>query len=185
MIPCCAKTHSRLKNDKEPEHKQPNNVASHFELIDTMKTLSVLFSCLAVQVITTVSGAETEEERLEAYHARNYTWPITEFQPNNPGWNRLMAHRLRQAEEIEGRSERFEAYAQTLSAAMIQPNFSEYGFGLARAPDDLMEVLRQGIRDGLAAGPSLEKEIPAIVGERPWWIDRPDLTHRVRNAIVG
>jgi hypothetical protein len=175
----------RLKNDEKLKTNS-HDVASHFELVETMKTLSVLLSCLAVQVvITTVSGAETEEDRVEAYHARNYTWPITEFQPNNPGWNRLMAHRLRQAEEIEGRSERFEAYAQTLSAAMIQPNFSEYGFGLARAPDDLMEVLRQGIRDGLAAGPSLEKEIPAITGERPWWIDRPDLTDRVRNTIVA
>lgn len=85
---------------------------------------------------------------------RGYKWPplATDFKPSNPGWQKLYEHRLRQVEEIPDQKDRFEAYVQTLSAGMVQPNFTEYGFGLARAPDDLMEALRQGIYDGIAKG---------------------------------
>jgi hypothetical protein len=145
-----------------------------------MKIILSLLACLAV--LPTTTDADTEAERVEAYHARNYAWPITEFQPNNPGWNRRMAHRMRQVEEIEDSQDRYEGFAQTLSAALVQPNYTEFGFGLARAPDDLMEALRQGIQDGLAAGPREEHALPAITGNRPWFIDRPDLTQRVRNT---
>jgi len=130
-----------------------------------------------------LSNARTEEERLQEYYARNYKWPIEEFSPNTPGWNKLMQHRLRQVAEIADSSSRFEGYAQTLSAALVQPNFTEHGFGLARAPDDLMEALRQGIHDGLAEGPREEYYIAAITGDRPWFIDRPDLTKRVLNEL--
>ena len=125
----------------------------------------------------------TEAERLAAYAAGNYSWPVPQFQPSNPGWEKLMRHRLRQVEEISNRQDRFEGYAQVLSASLIQPNYTQYGFGLARAPDDLMEALRQGIRDGLAKGPREEYYIPAIEGLRPWFIDRPDLTKRVLNEL--
>lgn len=133
--------------------------------------------------LLTPAEAYTEEERMKNYHLRNYTWPIPQFKPNTPGWDALMRHRLRQVEEIEDRGERFEGYAQTLSAALVQPNFTEYGFGLARAPDELMEALRQGIRDGLAKGPKEEYYIEAIAGLRPWFIDRPDLTQRVLKEL--
>lgn len=128
-------------------------------------------------------AGRTEAERLAAYAANNYTWPIPQFQPATPGWDKLMRHRLRQVEELTGLHERFEGFAQVLSAAFIQPNFTEHGFGLARAPDDLMEALRQGIRDGLEAGPREEYYIPAIEGLRPWFIDRPDLTQRVLEEL--
>ena len=54
-------------------------------------------------------------------------------------------------------------------------NFTEFGFGLARAPDDLMEALRQGIRDGLEKGPRLEQSVEVIEGLQPWFIDRPGM----------
>jgi hypothetical protein len=90
-----------------------------------------------------------------------------------------MQHRLRQVEEIEDRQDRFEGFAQTLSVATVQRNFTEHGFALARAPEDLMEALREGIREGVAAGPRLEVKINSIGGLTPWFIDRPDLTERV------
>jgi hypothetical protein len=148
------------------------------------KNSSWFFLCFALVAILLPRGgnAESEEERLQHYHKNNYTWPITEFVPNNPGWNKLMQHRLRQVEEIEDYQERFESFVQTLSASFIQKNYTEWGFGLARAPDDLMEALRQGIRDGLAEGPKEEYHISAITEPRPWFIDRPDLTSRVRKC---
>ena len=147
-------------------------------------TLSYL-ALLAISsfFVGATAGAPTEVERLEQFNARNYTWPVREFQPNTPGWDKLMRHRLRQVEEIEDRQSRWEGYIQIMAAGVTQPNFTEYGFGLARAPDDLMEALRDGIRDGLAKGPREEYYIEAIEGLRPWFIDRPDLTQRVLNEL--
>lgn len=147
----------------------------------TVTFLSLLaFSSL---LVTTTAAGRTEQERLDAYFARNYTWPIPQFKPNTPGWDKLMRHRLRQVEELEEYQDRFEGFAQTLNAGFLQQNYTEFGFGLARAPDELMEALRQGIRDGLAKGPREEYYIPAITGLRPWFIDRPDLTQRVLNEL--
>ena len=146
----------------------------------TQCSIAVLASVLLLS--HDVAG-RTEEERLAAYAAANYTWPIPQFQPPTPGWDKLMRHRLRQVEEMSGLQDRFEGFAQVLSASFIQPNFTQYGFGLARAPDDLMEALRQGVRDGLKAGPQEEYHIPAIEGLRPWFISRPDLTKRVLEEL--
>ena len=125
----------------------------------------------------------TEEERLEEYRARGYKWPVEKFEPDTPGWKKLMTERLKQVSEIQDRSDRFEGYAQTMSAALVQKNYTQFGFGLARAPEDLMEALRKGIHDGLAKGPTEEHHIPAITGTRPWFIRRPDLTNRVLKEL--
>lgn len=119
----------------------------------TMKTPSRLL-WLSPFFLPHLVCSETEEERIAARLARGYQWPPTDsdYKPSTPGWKKLFEHRLRQVEEIEDQSSRFEAYVQTLSASIVQPNFTEYGFGLARAPDDLMEALRQGIYDGLEEG---------------------------------
>lgn len=128
-----------------------------------------------------VNGRE-ESERVAAYHRRNHTWP-PEFQPNTPGWKKLFEHRLRQVAEIEDRTDRFEGFAQTLSAGVLQKNYTEHGFGLARAPESLMVDLRRAIKEGVAKGPRLESHINAITEPRPWFIDRPDLTRRVLNEL--
>lgn len=125
----------------------------------------------------------SEEDRVQAYHDRGYQWPLQSVVPDTPGWKKLMTERLQQVQEIPDDSDRFEAYAQTLCAAVVQRNFTEHGFGVARAPEDLMEALREGIRQGLEDGPELEHEIKAIEGERPWFIKRPDLTQRVLEEL--
>jgi hypothetical protein len=78
--------------------------------------------------LSSATHAFTEPERLAAYHARNWTWPIPEFQPNTEGWDRLMRRRLRQVEEIENKADRFEGFAQTISSALIQPNYTEVSY---------------------------------------------------------
>jgi hypothetical protein len=59
-----------------------------------------------------LSSALTEEEHRIAYHARNYTWPIKEFVPNTPGWDKLMRTRLEQVSEIDNLNRRYEGYVQ-------------------------------------------------------------------------
>jgi hypothetical protein len=91
-----------------------------------------------------------------------------------------MQHRFRQAAEIEDRDDRYEAFVQTGNMALVAPNYTEYGFGLVRAPQDLMVDLRQAIHDGIAAGPRVERFIDVIETEEPsWFIDRPDLLKRI------
>jgi hypothetical protein len=156
----------------------------------TTTTTTTLISFIVIAVIIAigtlpgvVTANRSEEERVASYHALNHTWPPTEYVPDTPGWRKLFEHRLRQAAEIEDRSERFEGFAQALSAGVMQPNFTEYGFGLARAPESLMVDLRQAIHDGVQKGPRLESYIDAITEPRPWFIDRPDLTKRVLDEL--
>lgn len=151
-------------------------------------TTHISFIVIAVIIaISTLPAAVTagrsEEDRVAAYHALNHTWPPTDFVPNTPGWKKLFEHRLRQVAEIEDRDDRFEGFAQALSAGVMQQNFTEHGFGLARAPESLMVDLRKGISDGVQQGPRLETHINAITEPRPWFIDRPDLTSRVLDEL--
>jgi hypothetical protein len=124
-----------------------------------------------------------ESDRIVEYHKRNYTWPISNHIPNTPGWKRLMESRFKQVEEIPDSGARYEGYIQTIHSAFLVPNFTEHGFGLARCPDELIDDLRKGIRDGVASGPRFESKVPVIDGPIPWFIDRPDLTKRVLHEL--
>ena len=44
-----------------------------------------------------------EDERVAAYHERNYTWPPKqeEFIPSDPNWRKIMTRRLEQVARIE------------------------------------------------------------------------------------
>ena len=137
---------------------------------------------LFIVLIAVPAHCRTEEERVARYHELNHTWP-PEWFPDTPGWRKLFDHRVRQVAEIEDRSDRFEGFAQILSAGLLQKNFTEHGFGLTRAPEPLMVDLRKAIRDGVEKGPRLESYINAITEPRPWFIDRPDLTKRVLDEL--
>jgi hypothetical protein len=132
---------------------------------------------------TSLVLGRSEEQRVAEFYRRNHTWPVQQFKPETPGWRQLMEHRLRQVSEIRDPTDRFEGFAQTLCAAMIQNNYTEHGFGLGRAPEPLMEDLRNAIREGVAKGPRLESYVNAITEPRPWFIDRPDLTERVLKEL--
>jgi hypothetical protein len=101
-------------------------------------------------LVVRVAGQLSEADRVAAYYERNYSWPVTNYVPNTPGWKALFDERFRQVAEIEDSGERYEGYIQTVHAAYLVPNFTEHGFGLARCPDDLLAALQKGIRDGKA-----------------------------------
>lgn len=133
----------------------------------------------------------TEDERIEEYNKRNYTWPIdNNYKPNTEGWKQLMDERFHQIEEIDDPNERYEAYIQMMHSSFLVPNYTEHGFGLARCPQDLLIALQNGIHDGLQKaedhGRTLQSEykIPAIEAPNaPWMIRRPDLTKRVLEEL--
>jgi hypothetical protein len=90
-----------------------------------------------------------------------------------------MEERFAQVAEQDDAGVRYEGYIQTIHSAFLVPNFTEHGFGLTRCPDELIEALRQGIRDGLPNARIEQKTAVINAPELPLFIDRPDLTQRV------
>lgn len=60
----------------------------------------------------------------------------------------------------------------------------QFGFGLARAPEELSKALRDAIRGGLERGEArYENKVEVIEGPRCLFIDRKDLTERVSSLL--
>jgi hypothetical protein len=93
-----------------------------------------------------------------------------------------MKRRIMQVANIANSEDRYQGYASVVKSAFLTPNFTEFGFGLARAPDDLTAALRQGIQDGLSSV-RLEATLNTFYGPDPWFIDRPDLNNRVLHEL--
>jgi hypothetical protein len=117
--------------------------------IPALLSLLFLVSINAISVQATL----TEENRVRE-HDKRYSreWPPTKFKPDTVGWSKLMFERLRQVAEIDDHNRRYEGYMQTVMTAVVVPNFTEFGFGLVRGPEDLSEALREGILGGLERG---------------------------------
>ena len=118
------------------------------------------------------------------YHKRNYTWPLPQYVPNTNGWKELMEDRFGQVAELEDSNARWEGYIQTINSAYLVPNFTEHGFGMARAPAELIDTLRQAVRDGYQDAEYEDdvKEIDAPL--KPLFIHREDLTERVLHELL-
>lgn len=118
----------------------------------TLQMFLVLLFSLSILpgLVTSIS----EQVRVEE-HDKRYTrdWPPEEyFAPKTEGWKKLMTERLRQVAEIDNLNRRYEGYMQTITPAVVAPNFTEYGFGLVKGPAELNEALREGIRGGYERG---------------------------------
>lgn len=95
-----------------------------------------------------------------------------------------MEERFEQIQAMAKSQDRYEGYLQAVHSALLAPNFTELGFGLARAPEPLMQALLRGIREGVEAGPGEEGTIDVIGGpHKPWFIQREDLTRRVLEEL--
>mmetsp|Transcript_28060 Transcript_28060/g.82545 ORF Transcript_28060/g.82545 Transcript_28060/m.82545 type:complete len:390 (-) Transcript_28060:1279-2448(-) len=134
------------------------------------------FSCVAGQI--------DETERLKERRARGHQWPLS-YSPDTPGWKAIHDRRLTQVAHIsEGPNYKWNGYVETLRSAVTTPNFTETGWGLSRAPQELVDTLRDAIRSGLAEGRQrLERSVEVIEGPQAWFIDRPDLTRRVLTEL--
>jgi hypothetical protein len=129
-----------------------------------------------------------EQDRLAGWRERGYTWPPTRFVPDTPGWRRLMTRRFAQIErDLSVDSEdRYEAFIQATYSAYVATNFTQYGFGLARADPELVDELRSAIRYAVNTGDGLDTEgsDEVIPGPNdPWFVDRPELTEQVLHEL--
>lgn len=149
-----------------------------------MRSIVFLLFLLLSLLLTRCTLALSEQERLVGYHERNYTWPIERYVPNTPGWKDLMERRFRQVAQIENSGDRYEGYIQLMHSAALVPNFTEFGFGLGKAPEKLTETLRTAIRKGLPYAKP-ERKIEVIdAPEQPLIVSRADLTNRVLHELL-
>eukprot|EP00586_Coscinodiscus_wailesii_P006433 CAMPEP_0172489630 /NCGR_PEP_ID=MMETSP1066-20121228/19765_1 /TAXON_ID=671091 /ORGANISM="Coscinodiscus wailesii, Strain CCMP2513" /LENGTH=323 /DNA_ID=CAMNT_0013257631 /DNA_START=174 /DNA_END=1145 /DNA_ORIENTATION=+ len=122
-----------------------------------------------------------EESRVLEYHKRNYTWPPS-YHPDTPGWKSLLQRRFQQMTQIPDRGNRYDGYMNAVNSAYVVPNFTENGWGMIRAPEELVTELRQAVRDGYATRHE-ENFIPVIEGVRPYFIDNDKLMDKVLRAL--
>ncbi|KAL7538597.1 hypothetical protein ACHAXR_008668 [Thalassiosira sp. AJA248-18] len=123
-----------------------------------MHLLAIAITCL---IIHQSSGQLQEEERVAAYHARNHQWPPlpSEYIPkNSPGWRSAFQRRFEQTARIADEGAKYNAYMSTVHSALLAPNFTEYGWGLTRAPPDLVEALWEDLKRGLEQEDTPEEE---------------------------
>lgn len=123
--------------------------------------------------------AYTALEREEQYVKRGHTFPIKEYVPNTPGWASIMDQRFRQIQSMNDTQWKWDGFIQTMSAALTTPNFTEYGWGLTHAPEELTEELRAAIYEGLPTAKP-ERRVDVIdAALQPLFIHRPKLTKKV------
>ncbi|KAL7553962.1 hypothetical protein ACHAWF_017920 [Thalassiosira exigua] len=104
-------------------------------------------------------GQLDEGERVAQYRARNHAWPPrpSDYLPDLPKWASLHARRFDQIDRIEDTQSKYNAYISAVHSALLAPNFTEYGWGLTRAPDDLVDALAERLRRGLEGGNAREE----------------------------
>eukprot|EP00545_Synedropsis_sp_CCMP1620_P011887 CAMPEP_0119004644 /NCGR_PEP_ID=MMETSP1176-20130426/1268_1 /TAXON_ID=265551 /ORGANISM="Synedropsis recta cf, Strain CCMP1620" /LENGTH=348 /DNA_ID=CAMNT_0006956379 /DNA_START=24 /DNA_END=1070 /DNA_ORIENTATION=- len=146
------------------------------------KTTAALFVALGSTLCA--MGRLTEDVRQAEYHKRGYTWPPSLYSPDTEGWARLSNRRFDQAPFVLTRKEKYDLWMQSVTSAIVQPNFTETGWGLARAPEDLVGTLRATVREAYDAGDYRnEHHVDVIDGLQPIFIDRPALTARVLKEL--
>ena len=121
-----------------------------------------------------------EEDRV-VEHNHYFGWP-PKIIPETEGWRKLSERRINQVRYIKSDADKYDAWIQTMASAVSQPNFTEFGWALTRAPQNLTDTLRQAVHDGLPTARS-EGYIDVINGLTPIFIDRPELMKRALDEL--
>ncbi len=142
-----------------------------------------LLVLIAPSLVQVGEALYTEEERLEMYEKRGHTFPFAKYIPDTPGWRKIMDRRFDQVRALRDTQMKWDGWIQTANAAVIVPNFTEFGWGLTQAPDLLTLDIQQAIYEGLPNARS-EGLIDVIDGPTaPLFIDRPDLNQRALQEL--
>ncbi len=101
-----------------------------------------------------------EVERVEEYHKRKHQWPPapTEYVPNTPGWRSIHQRRFNQTAHLKDTDAAYNAYVCLVHSALISPNFTEFGWGLTKAPKSLVDALHENLMNGLQNSENLPVE---------------------------
>jgi hypothetical protein len=172
---------------KSPRALAPHHINLELPLKMAYTTLIVITTALLLICLpfTTVSQL-IEHERVQKYHESNYTWPPSddEFVPHTDGWRRLMQRRFDQVQRIENSNDQYNGWVSTIHAALVCPNFTEYGWALTRAPqpliDDMLTSLKSGLNGGLDNLPVEHGSVDKVIDtpHRPLFHEQTELNRR-------
>ena len=113
-----------------------------------------------------INGALIEEERIKEYHLRGNEWlpKNQDYKPPTKGWKELNERRFKQLEYLQESSDkRYECYQQCVYSALISNNFTEYGWGITRAPQAVNDKLMKRLHDGMEYGNyHLERKVDVL-----------------------
>jgi len=121
-------------------------------------------------LVVAVSAQLEETQRVESFYKRGYQWPppLEQFRPPTEGWRDLHEKRFDQTWKAPLRGGRYDGWLQAVMSAYTQPNFTENGWGLTRAPESLVQELRAHVRDNYNKGNyGYERRIEVIDAEEP------------------
>ena len=120
--------------------------------------------------LSSSSSSIEELDRRQGYEDRNYTWPIPleNYKPSITGWKRLFERRFGQISRMPSNlnnddksaiTDKYNGWLSAVTSAIVLQNFTKYGWGITRAPDDLVHELRNILLDGVNNG-KMRSEIP-------------------------
>ncbi|KAL9182265.1 LOW QUALITY PROTEIN: hypothetical protein ACHAXT_012917 [Thalassiosira profunda] len=153
----------------------------------------------AVHIICTVlllgihqaAGQLDEGDRVAEYRARGHTWPPlpSDYIPPTPGWQSTFERRFRQIEYLTDEGAKYNGFMSAVHSALIAPNFTEYGWGLTRAPQDLVDALASELQRGLAAEDTPEEQFEHPVddeypAEKPLMVNIGALANRAMEEML-
>jgi len=152
-------------------------------------TVMALLFCLTTCEVT---AQLNEHDRIEEYHRRNHSWPPldTDYVPNTPGWKREMERRFHQAHRQTSRGDRYQSYVNAVSAALTVPNFTESGWGLTKAPQYLIDILRDQLHKGVDdhhkhGGLYNESDSKAIFGpNKPFMVPNNEMNRQALHELL-
>jgi hypothetical protein len=99
-----------------------------------------------------------------------------------------MRRRLAQVERVEDIHGRYNGFISGMTQALVAPNFTENGWGLTRAPADLVALLRTHLSKGILDNNNVAEEyemdvIEGAPGENNW--QRPlFIRQRTLNKLI-
>ena len=111
-------------------------------------------------------------------------WPLKHFVPDTQGWRELMERRFEQVSRIEDSHRRYNGWVQSMNMA-LSPNFTENGWGLTRAPPDLVQELVDALHAGLPTAKP-EADIDVIFDSeetRPLFVRNSALNRKVLETL--
>ena len=151
-------------------------------------TASILFFLL--YLTSSSHGQLSEADRVNEYHKRNHQWPplATDYIPQTPGWKAIHERRLAQIARITDDEAKYNGYMSAVHSALISPNFTEYGWGLTRAPPDLTDALLQNLMRGIESETTPTEHYDIDIGdsfplEMPLMIHDFDLNNRALQEL--
>ncbi|KAL3822175.1 hypothetical protein ACHAXA_008191 [Cyclostephanos tholiformis] len=119
------------------------------------------------------SSGLSEEDRVDEYRARGHAWPPrrSDYVPPDPGWSALLGRRFDQLSQIVDIDAKYNGYMSVVHSALLAPNFTEYGWGLTRAPSDLVRALEDNLKRGLESKDTPEEYQPfGVLEEYPLYL---------------